>query len=163
MQKKSLFNFNHINPKLDPQIKEKFDSLYHHYRKQEQTHRKTFRYYKYLDLCCTIGSATLFCGGILAGGLTANPVILESITTSGMVLKAYAETKNFKRKVEMSRFAFTSYAKVLTQVRLYLRGIEYDQSKFPTEINQLDLIIIDLSLPAHRYDEKYKKEFTTKK
>lgn len=53
-----------------------------------------------------------------------------------MVLKAYAETKNFKRKVEMSRSAFTSYAKVLTQVRLYLRGIEYDQSKFPTEINQ---------------------------
>lgn len=35
MQKKSLFNFNHINPKLDPQIKEKFDILYHHYRKQE--------------------------------------------------------------------------------------------------------------------------------
>lgn len=80
-----------------------------------------------------------------------------------MVLKAYAETKSFKRKVEMSRFAFTSYAKVLTQVRLYLRGIEYDQSKFPTEINQLDLIIIDLSLPAHRYDEKYKKIFTTNK
>ena len=61
--------------------------------------RKTFRYYKYLDLCCTIGSATLVGGKILASGLTANPAILGSIIVSGMILKAYAETKNFKRKI----------------------------------------------------------------
>ena len=43
--------------------------------------------------------------GAVAGGLTANPAVLGSVSGAGLALKTFSETKDYKRKMEMSKFA----------------------------------------------------------
>ena len=62
-------------------------------------------------------SSGLIVVGAVAGGLTANPAILGSISGAGLVLKTFSETKNYKRKIEMARSAYTSYDKTLVSLR----------------------------------------------
>ena len=35
----------------------------------------------------------------VAGGLTANPAVLGSISGAGLALKTFSETKDYKRKI----------------------------------------------------------------
>lgn len=69
-----------------------------------------------------MSSTGLIVIGTVAGALTANPAIIASISGAGLALKAFFETKDFKRKIEMSKFAFTTYEKILLDLRTALRG-----------------------------------------
>ena len=60
--------------------------------------------------------------GAVAGGLTLQPAILGSISGAVLALKTFSETKDYKRKVEMSKFAYTTYQRVLLDHRTALRG-----------------------------------------
>ena len=42
-------------------------------------------------------SSYLIVVGAVAGGLTANPAILGSISGAGLVIKTFSETKNYKK------------------------------------------------------------------
>lgn len=69
-----------------------------------------------------MSSTGLIVIGTVAGALTANPAIIASISGAGLALKTFFETKDFKRKIEMSKFAFTTYEKILLDLRTALRG-----------------------------------------
>ena len=60
--------------------------------------------------------------GTIAGGITLNPVVLGVVNGAGVVVAGIGTKKNYKRKIEMSRIAFTSYEKVLVELRAALRG-----------------------------------------
>ena len=51
--------------------------------------------------------------GAVAGGLTLNLVVLGSISGAGLAVKTFSENKDYKRKIEISKFAYTTYQKVL--------------------------------------------------
>ena len=42
--------------------------------------------------------------GSVAGGIIANPNIIGTVTGAGVLLKTFCETKNYKRKIEMSKY-----------------------------------------------------------
>ena len=48
-----------------------------------------------------MSSTGLIIIGAVAGGLTANPAVLESIYDAGLALKTFSETKDYKRKIEI--------------------------------------------------------------
>ena len=68
--------------------------------------------------------------GAVAGGLTANPAVLGSISGAGLALKTFSETKDYKRKIQMSKFAYTTYQRVLLDHRAVLRGGSFDKNDF---------------------------------
>ena len=53
----------------------------------------------------------------------------------------------------MTRFAYTSYLKIMTDLRNYSRGTSFNETKLLNQINIIDAIIIDLcpaiSGPVH--------------
>ena len=55
--------------------------------------------------------------GSVVVALTANPAIIGNMFGAGLALKTFSETKNFKRKIEKSTFAYTTYQKVLLDLR----------------------------------------------
>ena len=75
--------------------------------------------------------------GAVPDGLTANPAILGSILGAGLVLKTLSDTKNYKRRIEMSKFAFSSYQKILLDLRTALLGGTFDKNDFLKELNIL--------------------------
>ena len=62
----------------------------------------------------------------------------------------------------MSKFAYTSYQKVLNQIRSILRGEDYDVEKLTLELNWLDDQITDLCPLVDRYKVKYDKKYDNK-
>ena len=78
----------------------------------------------------------------VAGGLTLNPAILGSISGAGLALKTFSETKDCK---EMTKFAYTTYQKVLLDLRTALRGGSFNKDDFLKELNIRDDTIVDFS------------------
>ena len=59
----------------------------------------------------------------------------------------------------MSRIAFTTYEKVLVELRAALRGDEWNKEDFVDRMKLVDEIIIDQTPIADRFDSRYKKKF----
>ena len=92
-----------------------------------------------------MASTGLIVIGTVAGVLTANPAIIGSISGAGLALKIFPESKNYKRKIEMSKFAYSTYEKVLLDLRTALRGGSLNKDDFLKELNILDDTIVDFS------------------
>ena len=90
-----------------------------------------------------MSSTGLIVIGAVEGGLTANPAVLGSISRAGLALKTFSETKYYKCNIEMSKFAYTTYQKVLLDLRTALRGGSFNKNDFLKELNILDDTITD--------------------
>ena len=82
--------------------------------------------------------------GTIAGAITLNPIVLGVISGSGLILSTFTEAKNYKRKIEICKFAYTTYEKILIDLRSYLRGVKFNKVQFFTEIRLIDQMITDL-------------------
>ena len=116
-QKENIFRFNHIDKSKTKEEIQEIKELYKYYHFKYWCYQKVYKYFKKLNLLLNMTSSGLIVVGAVAGGLTANPAILGSISGAGLVLKTFSETKNYKRKIEMARSAYTSYDKTLVSLR----------------------------------------------
>lgn len=97
-------------------------------------------------------------GGI-AGAVTVNPIVLGSISGPGVLIEGYLGKSNLRRKVEMSRFAATSYFKVLTEIRNFIRGIACDDIAFLTDCKVISDIVADWCPTIDDLYPKYEKMY----
>ena len=151
-QKENIFHFNHIDKSKTKEEIQEIKELYKFYHFKYCCYRQAFKYFKKLSLQLNMSSTGLIVIGTVAGGLTANPAIIGSISSAGLALKTFSETKGYKRKIEMSRFAYTSYDKVLIALRTSLRGGTFDKDHFLKEMTVLDETIVDFSPLVTRYE-----------
>ena len=68
--------------------------------------------------------------GTITGGITLNPVILGVVNGAGVIVSNFGKMKSYKKKIEMTKIAFTTYDKVLFELRSALRGDEFDKNAF---------------------------------
>ena len=108
---------------------------------------------------CNIGSVGLVVTGTVVGGVTLNPIALGTISGAGLLLKTFSESKNYKRKIEMCKFAYTGYEKVLTDLRSFMRGSEFNDKEFLDYVKVIDDIIIDMCPLSDKFEDKYNKMF----
>ena len=93
--------------------------------------------------------------GTKTGGLTMKPIVLGVINGFGILLTNFGKMKNYKKKIEMLKIAFTSYEKVLVA----LRGDEFDKDQFIDKMKVIDEMIIDQTPLADKYVKLYDKKF----
>ena len=109
-QKENIFHFNHIDKS---KIKEDIQEIKEYCHFKYGIYQKAYKYFKKLNLLLNMSSTGLIVIGTVAGGLTANAAIIGSVTGAGLALKTYSETKDYKKKIEMTPFSYTTYDKVL--------------------------------------------------
>ena len=114
-QKENIFRFNHIDKSKTKEEIQEIKELYKYYHFKLWIYQKVYKHFKKLNLLLNITSSGLIVVGAVAGGLTANPAILGSMSGAGLVLKTFSETNDYKKKIEMARFAYTSYDKTLVR------------------------------------------------
>ena len=64
-----------------------------------------------MDLACKIGSVGLIGRGTIVGSATLNITVLGTISGADLISSTFTEAKSCKRKIEMCKFAYTSYEK----------------------------------------------------
>ena len=158
-QKENIFHFNHIDKSKTKEKIQEIKELYKYYHYKYWCHRQAIKHFKKLNLAINISSTGLIVIGAVAGGLTSNPAILGSISGAGLVLKTLSDPNNYKRKIEMSKFAFSAYQKILLDLRTALRGWPFDKNDFLKELNILDDTIVDFAPLVTRFEKQYAKKF----
>ena len=98
--------------------------------------------------------------GTIAGGVTLNPVVLGIIAGAGLLLKTFTDYKRFEKKIEMCKYAYTTYEKVLSDLRSCLRGKPFVRDSFISEMKFIDETVTDLcpSITSH-IDKQYEVRF----
>ena len=157
-EKKSVFNFNHIDQK-HLERKDELEKLYAFYHKLWFCYKNVFSREKEINLTLNLISATLVTTGTIVGGVTMYPVILGVISGAGVILKTAMEMKNLQKKIENAKIAFTSYAKVLSDLRNFLRGEEWHKEEYLQKLKTLDDMVIEMGLNWEKFVGKYRKEF----
>ena len=109
---KDVFEFNHIDKSLSESDVTTLKDFYKHYHKKHWCFRKSFKRHKILDETLSMTGVGLVVVGTIAGGITLNPLILGIINGAGVIVSSVTKIKNYKKKIEMTRFAFTTYEKV---------------------------------------------------
>ena len=158
-RKKSIFDFNHIDPSISPEQLEEIQKLYATYKRLWWCFKKVYQKQKLLDLVEKIVSSALVAGGVVAGGATSNPIVLGVISGLGLILKTIQEAKNRGKKIEKAKFAFTNYEKALSTLKFALRGGEFEPRKFLVEMETLDGIVIDFGLNQEKFEKVWKDKF----
>ncbi|DAC81734.1 TPA_asm: SLATT [Stylophora coral adintovirus] len=158
----TIFNFNHIDYSIGEEKIKELKALYKHYHKKWWCSRKIFKTFKRKSLLCNLGSTMLIVVGGVVGGVTMNPIPLATISGTGLLLKTFTDVKKFDRKIDMSKFAFTTYEKILTELRSYLRGRPFDSASFLNEVKLIDDTITDLCpiFQSTKVLKRYEKRFT---
>ena len=156
-RKKSIYNFNHINNDLNQDEIDMLKKLYSHYHKKTWCYKIAYRHFKKIDIGLHLLAIGLTGTGVVVGSVTLNPIVLGTISGAGLTLQGFIKMKNYTRKIEMCKFAYTSYQKVLNEIRSYLRGEKYDIEKLTLELNWLDDQITDLCPIVDKFKAKYDK------
>ena len=152
--KKDIFEFNHIDNLLSEDEIKTIKEFYEYYHKKFWCFKKTYKHFKILDENINISGILLMIIGTISGGLTMNPIILGVINGAGILLTNFGKMKNYKKKIEMTKIAFTTYEKVLVELRSALRGDEFDKDLFIDKMKVIDEMIIDQTPLADKF-KKY--------
>ena len=153
MEEKRVFAFNHIDTKNKERLEE-LQKLFKFYHKLWFCYKMVYARSKKVLLALNLVSVSLVAVRSIVGGVTMNPVILGVISGAGVVLKTAMEMKNLSQKIEHAKFVFTSYAKVLSELRNFLRGEEYHKEEFLRKLKTLDDLVIEMSLNWEKFVEK---------
>ena len=156
---KDIFEFNHIDPSLSESEVTTLKDFYSYYHKKFWCFKKCYKSCKFLDNFFSLSGICLVAVGTISGGITLNPVILGVVNGAGVIIAGVGKKNNYKRKIEMSRIAFTTYEKVLIELRSALRGDEWNKQEFVDRMKLLDEMIIDQTPLADRFESRYKNKF----
>ena len=154
-----IIGFNHISDSLSYDEVNKLQALYRSYHRLQMCYKWKYKKLRRLKLFLELSSIGLTTVGAIVGGITLNPIILGSLTGSGIMIQAYLTKSDLNKRVDRCKFAFASYERVLVQLKSFLRGLPYDESNFLTDLKVLDEIIIDLCPSIDKYSDKYDKVF----
>ena len=154
-----IIGFNHISDSLSYDEENKLKTLYRSYHRLQMCYKWKYKRLRRLKLSLELSSIGLTTVGAILGGVTLNPIILGSLTGSGIMIQAYLTKSDLNRRVDRCKFAFASYEKVLVQLKSFLRGLPYDENMFLSDLKILDDIIIDSCPSVDKYFEKYNKVF----
>ena len=156
---KDIFEFNHIDKSLSESDVTTLRDFYSHYHKKYWCFKRSYKSYKFLDNFFTISGICLVAIGTISGGITLNPVVLGVVNGAGVIIAGVGKKNNYKRKIEMSWIAFTTYEKVLVELRAALRADEWNKQEFVDRMKLIDEMIIDQTPIADRFEIKYKNKF----
>ena len=159
VSKKNIFNWNHISNDLIEDEISKLKTLYKCYPRLYKCYQWKYKRLRRLKLSLELSSLCLTSVGSVVGAVTLNPIILGTLAGSGIMIQAYLTKSDLNKRVNRCRFAYTTYEKILVQLKSFLRGLPYDKNIFLSDIKIMDDIVIDQCPSIDKYFDKYNNSF----
>ena len=159
MVQKIYINFNHISSRLNDDEISKLRALYKCYHRLFKCYQWKYKKLRRLKLSLELSSLGLTTAGSVTGIVTLNPFIIGTLAGIGIMIQAYLTKSDLNKRVDRCRFAYTSYEKVLVQLKSFLRGLPYDKNMFLSDVKVIDDIVIDCCPSIDKYFDQYNKTF----
>ena len=158
-EKKKIFSWNHISEKLNENQIEELKALYKNYHRLFKCYHWKYKKLRRLKISLQLSSISLTVIGTITGSVTLNPVVGGTVVGAGVIIQGYLTKTNLSQRIGKCRLAYTSYEKIMVQLRSFMRGMPYDENVFLSDIKIIDDMIIDQCPSADEYSKKYNKKF----
>ena len=159
----SLLNgsYSKYADKIDPDLLLRLDGLYAYYHRQWWYRQQMFYHSKHCHGFLNGLALLVMALSVVVGAIWEDSLIMIGLTAFGTVVKGWNEFKNFCTKMDMCRFAYTTYEKTLIELRTYIRGLPLEEfDGFLIRMQTLDDTITDLTPPtSDRIIQQYDRTF----
>ena len=148
-------------PTLQPQDDPRLKTLFVFYHRQWWTYKQRWSHFKWIYTVLNALALLLVATGMIVGPIIKNSILVAVLSAVGTFLKGWNEFKEYRHKLLMSAFAYTTYAKALNELRQCVRGNTTENlHAFIVKMTSLDDIIVDLAPPIPtRVAEAYKNKY----
>ena len=152
--------FRELIETLKPWIP-RLKTLFEFYHRQWWTYKQRWSYFKWMYTLLNALALLLVATGMIVGPIIHNSILVAVLAAAGTFVKGWNEFKQYRHKLRMSAFAYTTYAKALNELRQSLRENNTDSlQSFIVKMTSLDDIIVDLAPPIpSRVSEAYKNKY----
>ena len=148
---------------MEPDFVRRLNVLYGFYHRQWWCYRHRWNRFKLYHTLLNGLALFLVATGMIVGPVLKNSVLVACLAAVGPFVKGWNDFKHYRLKLMMSQFAYTTYAKVLTELRTYVRGMPPDGlDSLLIKMQTLDDIIVDFTPPipkqcVHKYQQIYQQ------
>ena len=133
---------------LDTDLVQRLDGLYAYHHRQWWCRRQQFARFKRCSTLFNALALVITAAGLIIGPVLKNSVLVASLAAVGLMVKGWIDVKKFGYKVDMCGFAYTTYEKLLTELRAYVRGLPLDEfDTFLVRQQTLEDVITDFTPP----------------
>ena len=150
-------DFNHINKNLDKEKIEELMKYYSYYDKMAWCCEKLLKKNKILYFGCNIFSTVFIVIGTIVGGITVNPVVLGVLNGAGRILNFYSTNQKFTQKIANYDCMLREYEKVKSELKSYLRGVDFDAEILRNQLAWIDELLIDREVIPEKMKKKFQK------
>ena len=135
----------------------RLDSWYAYYHRHWWCRRRQFTRFKRAQLWWNGFALLIMASGLVVGPVLKNTWVVAGLAAVGTLVKGWIEFRQWGTLVQMSRFAYTTYAKTLIELRTWARGGgEGDPTAFLIKMQTLDDMVTDFVPPL---TETYRKAY----
>ena len=147
--------------KIDPDLLQRLDGLYAYYHRQWWYRRQMFYHFKHCHGLLNGLALLIMALSVVVGAVWEDSLVMIGLTAFGTVVKGWNEFKNFCTKMDMCRFAYTTYEKTLIESRTYVRGLPLEEfDGFLIRMQTMDDMVTDLTPPtSDRVIKQYDRKF----
>ena len=136
------------------------DGLYASYHKQWWCRLQMYYHFKRCHAIFTALTLLALALGIVVGTMWEESYAVVGLTATATFIKGWSEFKKYSVKMDMSRFAYTTYEKTLKELKNFARGGLEDMTHFLVKMQTLDEILTDFSPPTyHTFITLYSTKF----
>ena len=120
------------------------NQVYTHHHRQWWCHRQMFFRFKRIYTILNILSLLITSLGLIIGPVLQNVLLTSILAAVGMFIKGWNDFKRYSIKMDMSKFAYSTHAKALSELRA-LQSSATEEFLLKHQI--LEEVIIDFAPP----------------
>ena len=126
----------------------RLDAWYAYYHRHWWCRRRQFTRFKRAHLWWNGLALLLMASGLIVGPVLKNSWVVAGLAAVSTLVKGWIDFRNWGTLVQLSRFAYTTYAKTLIELRTWARGgDDGDPAAFLVKMQTLDDMVTDFVPP----------------
>ena len=139
-----------MSENVSSEILLKLDRLYASYYKQWWCRRQLYYDFKRRNAVSNGFALLLMALSIVVGAVWEQSYAVIGLTALATFIKGWSDFKKYSLKMDMCRFAYTTYEKTMIEIKNYVRGgIDAHQlNNFLVKLQTLDETVIKFSPPT---------------
>ena len=124
------------------------DAWYAYYHRHWWCRRRQFTRFKQAHLWWNGLALLLMASGLIVGPVLKNSWVVAGLAAVSTLVKGWIDFRNWGTLVQLSQFAYTTYAKTLIELRTWVRsGDDGDPAAFLVKMQTLDDMVTDFVPP----------------
>ena len=140
---------------------QRLDGLFAFYHKQWWCRLQMFYRFKKLNALFNGVALLIMAMSMVVGSVWKESLVMVGLTALATLVKGWSDFKKYSFKMDMCRFAYTTYEKTLSELRNHAQtGVdEYQMNGFLIKMQTIDDTVTDITPPTC---ESYIRNYTVK-